>query len=117
MRRPPIPDICRSRRRTRSVTRNHQYDLAVFYDALTPGRLPAVSFVKAKAYQDGHAVPAYSNPLDEQVHLVHFIDANIRSPYWRDTAIILSYDDSDGWYDYDHPPIVKWLGDPGRRLL
>lgn len=92
---------------------NHQYDLAVFYDALTRGRLPAVSFVKAKAYQDGHAGPAYSNPLDEQVHLVHLINAIMRSPYWRDTAIILTYDDSDGWYDHVAPPIVNGSAVPG----
>ncbi len=92
---------------------NHQYDLAVFYDALAQGRLPAVSFVKAKAYQDGHAGPAYSNPLDEQVYLVHIINAIMRSPYWRDTAIILTYDDSDGWYDHVAPPIVNGSAIPG----
>ena len=47
---------------------NHQYDLADFYDALGRAHLPAVSFVKAKAYQDGHA--GYSDPLDEQTFLV-----------------------------------------------
>jgi phospholipase C len=92
---------------------NHQYDLTVFYDALAQGRLPSVSFVKAKAYQDGHAGPAYSNPLDEQVYLVHIINAIMRSPYWRDTAIILTYDDSDGWYDHVAPPIVNGSAIPG----
>src|SRR5712664_1431249 len=40
---------------------NHQYDLHDFFDALKVGNLPAVSFLKAIAAQDGHA--GYSNPL------------------------------------------------------
>ena len=48
----------------------HQYDLGDFYDALAQGNLPAVSFVKAKKFQDAHAGFSYSNPIDEQTHLV-----------------------------------------------
>jgi phospholipase C len=28
------------------------------------------------------------------------------SPEWRDTAIVILYDDSDGWYDHQMGPIV-----------
>jgi phospholipase C len=83
---------------------NHQYDLADFFAALAAGSLPAVSFLKANAYQDGHA--GYSDPLDEQVFLVNTINALVRSPVWRSTAVIISYDDSDGWYDHVMGPIV-----------
>ena len=34
---------------------NHQYDLTWFDQAAAKGKLPAVSFVKAAEYQDGHA--------------------------------------------------------------
>jgi phospholipase C len=74
---------------------NHQYDLGDFFDALGKDRLPAVSFVKAKRYQDGHA--GYSNPIDEQTYLVALINAVEASPAWKDAAIIVAYDDSDGW--------------------
>ena len=84
---------------------NHQYDLADFFDALGRDRLPAVNFVKAKRYQDGHA--GYSDPIDEQAYLVALINAVAASPSWKDTAIIVAYDDSDGWYDHVMPPIVK----------
>jgi phospholipase C len=47
---------------------NHQYDISDFYATLTAGNMPAVSFLKAPAYQDGHA--GYSNPIDEQTFLV-----------------------------------------------
>ncbi|MEJ2186043.1 MAG: alkaline phosphatase family protein, partial [Gemmatimonadota bacterium] len=39
---------------------NHQYDLHDFFDAVRAGNFPAVSFLKASAFQDGHA--AYSDP-------------------------------------------------------
>ena len=45
---------------------NHQYDLPDFYAACA-GNLPAVSFLKAAKYQDGHA--GDSDPLDEQAFL------------------------------------------------
>ena len=34
---------------------NHQYDLTDFWAAVDAGSMPAVSFLKAPAYQDGHA--------------------------------------------------------------
>ncbi|MBZ5620919.1 MAG: alkaline phosphatase family protein [Acidobacteriia bacterium] len=84
---------------------NHQYDIGDFFKALDAGNLPAVSFLKAPAYQDGHAL--YSNPLDEQTFLVNTINALELSPFWGSTAVIIAYDDSDGWYDHVMPPIVS----------
>src|SRR5262249_46074053 len=54
---------------------NHQYDLSDFFAALSGGHLPAVSFVKAKKFQDGHAGFSYSNPVDEQSFLVGLVNA------------------------------------------
>jgi hypothetical protein len=84
---------------------NHQYDMADFTAALAAGNLPAVSFLKAPAYQDGHA--GYSDPLDEQTFLVNTINSIMKSPFWNSTAIFLTYDDSDGWYDHQMGPILK----------
>ncbi|MFI9808489.1 phospholipase C [Streptomyces sp. NPDC052301] len=77
---------------------NHNYDLTDFSAALKAGKLPAVSFVKAGEYQDGHA--GYSDPLDEQHFLVKQINAIQSSPQWKSTAVVVAYDDSDGWYDH-----------------
>jgi len=84
---------------------NHQYDLADFQNALAAGNLPAVSFLKAKKSQDGHA--GYSSPLDEQIFLVQTINALQKLPQWQSTAVFLAYDDSDGWYDHQMGPIVN----------
>src|SRR5262249_13889589 len=64
--------------------------------------LPEVSFLKAGHYQDGHA--GYSDPLDEQEWIVGRVNAIQASADWDSTAIIIAYDDSDGWYD--HQPSV-----------
>jgi phospholipase C len=84
---------------------HHQYDLSNFYTALGSGNMPSVSFLKAAKYQDGHA--GYSDPLDEQNFLVTAINAIEQSRYWKSTAIVIAYDDSDGWYDHVTPPIIN----------
>jgi phospholipase C len=84
---------------------NHQYDIHDFFDALAAGNLPAVSYLKAQSYQDGH--PGNSNPLDEQAFVVNVINTLEASPFWNSTAVIIDYDDSDGWYDHQAAPIVN----------
>ena len=84
---------------------NHQYDLSDFWDAIAAGNLPEVSFLKAPGYQDGH--PGYSDPLTEQAFLVQAINRLQKTPFWKNMAIIISYDDSDGSYDHVMPPIIN----------
>ena len=84
---------------------NHGYDSDDFFEAIDQGVLPAVSFVKAPAYQDGHG--GYSNPIDEQAFVIQVVNAVQNSKYWATTAIIIAYDDSDGWYDHQAPPILN----------
>ena len=88
---------------------NHNYDLTDFDSALKAGNLPAVSFLKAPEYQDGHA--AYSDPLDEQQFVVSTINKLQKSSAWKSTAVILAYDDSDGWYDHVAPKILNGSSD------
>jgi len=84
---------------------NHQYDLTDFWRALHAGRMPAVSYLKPAVYQNGHAQS--SDPLDEQRFLVKTINRIQSSRDWKSTAIIIAYDDSDGWYDHQMSPIVN----------
>jgi len=77
---------------------NHQYDLSDFYSAVAAGNFPSVSYIKMRAFQDGHA--GYSDPLDEQAGIVKLINFLETQPDWKNTAIIVTYDDSDGWYDH-----------------
>jgi phospholipase C len=90
---------------TSSDGANHQYDLHDFSDALLAGNLPSVSFVKAARFQDGHA--GYSNPLNEQFLIVSILNMLQKTAYWKSTAVVIAYDDSDGWYDHQMSPIIN----------
>jgi phospholipase C len=93
---------------------NHQYDLSDFYLAASYNILPAVSYVKASGFQDGHA--GYSDPLDEQIFIASTINYLQSLSSWSETAIIIAYDDSDGWYDHVMPPIVNQSNAPDDAL-
>ena len=84
---------------------NHQYNTHDWFDALQAGNLPAVSFLKAPSYQDAH--PGNSNPLDEQAFVVNVVNTLQQSAFWKSTAVIIAYDDSDGWYDHQMSPTVN----------
>ncbi len=103
-------------------TPNHQYDISDFNQlvhAIAKGELPAsalpaVSFLKAPGYQDGHA--GYSDPRDEQYFVAREINALMRSPDWSSTAVIVAYDDSDGWYDHVYSGITNPSVSPADNL-
>jgi phospholipase C len=94
---------------------NHEYDLSDFYTSLDNDDMPAVSYIKAARYQDGH--PANSDPLDEQNFLVTLLNRIQNSKDWNSTAVVIAYDDSDGWYDHVMPPIVNSSQDPAADVL
>jgi phospholipase C len=52
---------------------NHRYDINDFFTAIKAGHMPAVAFLKAAGFEDGHA--GYSDPLDEQHFLVRVLNA------------------------------------------
>jgi phospholipase C len=83
-------------------TTSRTYDITGFQPGVT---LPAVTFLKAPGFLDGHA--QYSDPLLEQHFVVQVVNTVMTSKYWKDTAIIVSYDDSDGWYDHVYPPLAN----------
>jgi phospholipase C len=94
-------------------TANHNYDTSDFDSlvaAINAGTmpasaLPAVTYLKAPGYQDGHA--AYSDPADEQQFVVREINALEKTPDWSSTAVIINYDDSDGWYDHVYSGVTN----------
>jgi phospholipase C len=89
---------------------NHEYDLDDFFAAIKAGNFPAVSFLKAPADQDAHA--GYSDPLDEQVFLTKVVNFLQQQREWKDTAVIVTYDDSDGWYDHAYAAPTHASFDP-----
>ncbi len=93
---------------------NHNYDINDFVSAVKAGNFPAVNFIKMVAYQDGHA--GYSDPLDEQTAIVKLVNFLEEQPSWSSTAVVILYDDSDGWYDHQMGPIVNQSTGPADAL-
>jgi len=82
---------------------HHQYDTDDFFAAVKAGNFPSVSFLKAPAIGDGH--PGNSDPLDEQAFVLKVTNFLQQQPDWKNTMIVVAYDDSDGWYDHTVPTI------------
>ena len=84
---------------------NHDYDVDDFFAAVPAGNFPTVSFLKAISIQDAH--PGNSDPLDEQQFVVKVANFLQAQPEWANTALVVLYDDSDGWYDHQLGQIVN----------
>jgi phospholipase C len=95
---------------------NHNYSLSDLWNLVANGgSLPAVTFLKATTTQTGH--PSDSTPLEEQAFLVETINFLESLPDWSNMAILITYDDSDGWYDHVVPPIVNQSSDSANDAL
>jgi phospholipase C len=77
------------------------------------GALPAVTFIKPLGPDNEH--PGYASLLQGQEHVAGLVQAVIASPYWKDTAIIITYDENGGRWDHVPPPVVDRWG-PGTRV-
>lgn len=89
---------------------NHQYDLSDLWNSIENNNIPSVSFLKAPYYQTGHTQA--SDPVNEQEFLVDTINKLQNISQWNNTAILIAYDDTGGWYDHQMPPIVMQSNDP-----
>src|SRR3984957_4710578 len=93
---------------------NHDYDVDDFFAAVQAGNFPTVSFLKAISIQDAH--PGNSDPLDEQEFVVKVANFLQGQPEWANTALVVLYDDSDGWYDHQLGQIVNGSKSPADAL-
>lgn len=81
-------------------------------DGLIP-RSPSPAVEAAFAGNDDH--PGYSDAQISEALLGDTINAIANSPYWSQSAIIITYDESDGLYDHTQPAIRTW--DPNGAAL
>lgn len=73
----------------------HLKDEAEFMNQAAAGTLPAVSFVKPAGVDNEH--PNYANLLTGEQHVLGLINAVRSGPNWKDTAIIITYDENGGF--------------------
>jgi phospholipase C len=91
----------------------HLLDEEVFKTAAQAGSLPAVSFVKPIGANNEH--PGYTDLLTGEHYALALIDAVRNGPNWKDTAIIVTYDENGGFWDHVGPPHTDKWG-PGTRV-
>jgi len=91
----------------------HLHDEQDFLRALTDNSLPAVSFIKPIGLDNEH--PGYATLARGQQHVADLVQAVQKSPYWADTAIIVTYDENGGFWDHVAPPKGDQWG-PGTRV-
>src|SRR5438552_2705217 len=96
-----------------SARAEHLKDEADFFAALGDGTLPAVSFVKPIASDSEH--PRYADIARGQQHAADLIRAIQNSRQWRNTVVIVTYDENGGFWDHVAPPLVDQWG-PGTRV-
>lgn len=78
-----------------------QRDLPAFFADLASGSLPTITFVNAKFSDSEH--PPYDVHDGEQfVHDV--VVAFGKSPAWSTSALVVTYDESGGFFDHVPPP-------------
>jgi phospholipase C len=77
-----------------------------FIKDVKAGKLPAVSWLVTNAPQSEH--PPYSMCIGEN-WTVDQINAIMRSPLWKSTLIVLTWDDFGGYYDHVPPPYQDYI--------
>jgi phospholipase C len=94
-----------------TVRRDHQlHDIAplgAFFRAAHKGTLAKVTWLAPDQAASEHP-PALVTA--GQTYVTHLIDAIMRGPDWRSTAIFLAWDDWGGFYDHVRPPRVDGEG-------
>ena len=87
-----------------------------FYVALRSAKaLPQVCFIKPVGKYNEH--PSETNLILGQEHVRDLVDSIEKSPYGKETLIIIAYDENGGRWDHVAPPVNKkdhW--GPGTRV-
>ncbi|WNO72126.1 phosphocholine-specific phospholipase C [Streptomyces sp. AM8-1-1] len=82
------------------------------------GTLPDVSYLVPSAVDSEH--PSVSSPIHSATIVYKILDALGRHPeVWRHTALLINYDENDGFFDHVPPPVAppeiteeQWQGKP-----
>jgi phospholipase C len=74
---------------------------------LQQGTLPEVSWIIPMGRDSEHPT-AY--PWTGMWYVTNLLDALMKSPYWKDSVVFLTWDDYGGFYDHIPPPIVDAYG-------
>jgi len=91
----------------------HMADSTDLYADIAGNNLPAVSVVKPSGYVDGH--PASSKLDLFEAFTKKIVKQVENSPYAKDTAIMITFDEGGGYYDSGFVQPLDYFGD-GTRI-
>jgi phospholipase C len=91
----------------------HLKDEADFMKAIADGSLPAVSFYKPIGLLNEH--PGYTDLLSGEQHIADILNRIEHSTLWKNSVVIVTYDEFGGYWDHLPPPVVDRWG-PGSRV-
>lgn len=80
---------------------------------IAKGQMPDVVFYKPVGVETEH--PGYSNIIAADRKVETLVEAVKASKHWKDTVIIVTYDEFGGFWDHVPPPVVDAYG-PGTRI-
>jgi phospholipase C len=87
--------------------RSHLVSSDQYFRDLRDGTLPAVAWIVPNFEESEHP------PSDVQVgmwYVTDLVNALMKSPYWQNTALVLTWDDYGGFFDHVAPPQVDQYG-------
>ncbi len=94
----------------------HLLDGEDFFAAIDKGTLPQVAFYKPAGRLNQH--PSYTDIQSGDVHIAELLERIRKSPQWKNTMVIVTYDENGGYWDHVPPPGGR-MGDrwgPGTRI-
>lgn len=91
----------------------HLRDEDDFISGITSGSLPPVSFYKPIGQYNEH--PGYAGVLAGEQHIAQILQRIENSLLWKDTLVIVAYDEYGGFWDHVPPPKGDRWG-PGSRV-
>ena len=96
--------------------RQNLVDLEQFYSDVAANQLPAVTFVKPDVLLDGH--PGSSTPPLYEAFVRKIVNSvRGNDQLWKDTAILITFDESGGLYDSGYIQPIDFFGDGPRTVL
>ena len=96
-----------------AVRQEHLKDVTDLYNDISDGYLPAVSYVKPGFLLDGHPASSKLDLFEGFVRkIVQMVKAN--DELWQKTAIIVTFDESGGYWDSGYIQPLDFFGDGPR---
>jgi phospholipase C len=85
----------------------HFHNYATLMSDIANGHMANFTHIDVASAPNGASEHPPNSPCTGENFTVNIVNAIMQSPYWKETAIIITWDDFGGWYDNVAPPVEK----------